>query len=410
MKLSPTPRMRRAALALAVGSAVAIPGSVATAAVVVYGNPGPNTLRVTDPAGGTVYGDGGGDTIFGNAGPDQLYGETGPDRIMGSGGDDFLDGDSADDTLDGGVGNDKIRGGLGHDTITAGDGNDEIDGGAAPDTIDGGTGNDVISGGGASDKIDGGDGDDQLFTSGPDEVSGGAGNDVVHGNTDVSGVVRSIDCGAGNDTLILPSNGKAAGPMRFKLQQGVYKNCENVLEQPQFVDPTRGITVNVDTFSNASIAGTDRDDTLNGAHGSNKINGLGGADQIYTDSKKVTPGSSTEHRAKKQRDTADGGAGDDFIIGGTGTNVLRGGAGDDSLRGGNAANTVYGEDGNDKIRVAGKGRTRIFGGAGDDEIVVATKRKAVIDCGPGNDTVRIGRVRPKLVGNSCERQLSSYRK
>ncbi|MFM6310156.1 MAG: M10 family metallopeptidase C-terminal domain-containing protein, partial [Dolichospermum sp.] len=63
--------------------------------------------------------------------------------------------------------------------------------------------------------------------------------------------------------------------------------------------------------------------------------------------------------------TAIGGAGNDSLTGGTGSNTLTGGAGNDSLTGGTGNDTLTGGAGNDTL-IGGAGSDNLTGGAGND--------------------------------------------
>ena len=75
--------------------------------------------------------------------------------------------------------------------------------------------------------------------------------------------------------------------------------------------------------------------------------------------------------------TIDGGAGNDTLVGGSGTVVLRGGPGNDTLIGGSGAETLRGGTGTDLID-GNRGSDVAFMGAGDDTFVW--------DPGDGSDT------------------------
>lgn len=160
----------------------------------------------------TAYGGKGDDILVGNGGSEHLYGEDGNDVLYGAGGTagadvaDFLDGGAGDDyiyggqnagateILIGGMGNDHLYGEAGIDEIYGdngddyidaggdtdlafgGAGNDEMYGGEGPDELHGGDGSDLISGGSGTDKLEGEQGDDILF--------GGQGGGVAQGDSD----------------------------------------------------------------------------------------------------------------------------------------------------------------------------------------------------------------------------------
>jgi Ca2+-binding RTX toxin-like protein len=73
----------------------------------------------------------------------------------------------------------------------------------------------------------------------------------------------------------------------------------------------------------------------------------------------------------RERDTLDGGEGNDRIFGGKGVDDVDGGAGNDRIRGGKGADALDGGDGDDRIDARGDGR-----------------RADTITCGEGVDRVR----------------------
>jgi Ca2+-binding RTX toxin-like protein len=62
-----------------------------------------------------------------------------------------------------------------------------------------------------------------------------------------------------------------------------------------------------------------------------------------------------------------GTAGDEFMVGGKSSNIMRSQGGDDNIRGGGLDDDIFGGDGNDVIS-GGSGDDVISGGSGDDEI------------------------------------------
>lgn len=95
------------------------------------------------------------------------------------------------------------------------------------------------------------------------------------------------------------------------------------------------------------IVGTEGNDVLRGINGQkNRVNGLGGDDQIY------------------------GGDIADILNGGGGSDVLFGNAGNDTLKGGAGNDFIRGEEGDDTLR-GGKSDDELVGGTGDDIFVFA---------------------------------------
>lgn len=74
--------------------------------------------------------------------------------------------------------------------------------------------------------------------------------------------------------------------------------------------------------------------------------------------------------------TVDGGAGNDYIIGTSGTDVLNGGIGDDVILSNGGLDTIHGGDGNDLIYSGGGGQ-KIFGDAGFDTVDYSSSQAGV---------------------------------
>jgi Ca2+-binding RTX toxin-like protein len=98
--------------------------------------------------------------------------------------------------------------------------------------------------------------------------------------------------------------------------------------------------------------------------------GLGG-DDVFINSAKVAV-------------MADGGDGNDTLMGGPRNDVLIGGAGDDTLVGGGQKDTLLGGDGNDTL-MGGKGNDMLLGGDGDDTLIGGPGNKQMLG-GAGSDT------------------------
>jgi Tol biopolymer transport system component len=136
------------------------------------------------------------------------------------------------------------------------------------------------------------------------------------------------------------------------------------------LDPDAPTTYTCDGIAEATIIGTDGNDTLAGTagpdvivglEGDDTINGLGGDDLICGD------GIVNEAPVIAGNDTLYGDAGNDQLVGSDGFDVLFGGPGNDLLRGNGNADELAGEAGNDDLR----------GGAGPDHL----------DGGPDVDTL-----------------------
>lgn len=122
----------------------------------------------------------GDDVIFGTPGDDVIFGNGGNDIICAGAGDDYIDGGDGKDYLYGGAGDDIIHGRGGSDHIWGGPGDDVLFGDILDDHLFGEEGNDILIGGHGTDELVGGPGDDFLRgDTGNDTFDGGAGYDVV---------------------------------------------------------------------------------------------------------------------------------------------------------------------------------------------------------------------------------------
>jgi Ca2+-binding RTX toxin-like protein len=258
-----------------------------------------------------------------------------------------------------------VDGGAGNDTITGGDGNDTLIGGDGNDTITGGRGNDVVMMGAGNDTFIWNPGD------GSDTVDGGAGHDAMIFN------------GANvNENFTLSAHGQRASLFR---DVGKVTMDLNNLEQVDLNALGGADTITVNDLTGTALTevnvnlgatggggdgqadtviinGTNRDDVISaagdatgvavaglaaevhitGAEAGNDllvINALGGDDVV--DASRL---SATAIPVK-----ADGGDGNDILIGGAGSNTLLGGAGDDVLIGGPGHNVLDGGPGNNIV-------------------------------------------------------------
>ena len=283
-----------------------------------------NDLIYAQGGDDTVYGENGDDVIFGGYGIDRLYGGDGkdtiyggdnPDLIDGGSGDDLLHGDSSgsdingadqviggsgNDTIYGDVGIDKLSGGTGDDAIYGGqdtdpfthgsDGNDLVVGGSGGDILYGDNGDDVLVGGADQDQLFGGNGDDILrpgdltgaLTIGTDEVLGG------DGVTDEGNKPGTL----GFDLIDFSDNALRPGAVTFDLG-GQLNPSVTVNGAPTQVQSFQ-IEGAVGSAGNDSLTGSSAGDAGNTAHpeldvgenwiiggsGSDVMAGLGGNDII----------------------------------------------------------------------------------------------------------------------------------
>ena len=309
---------------------------------------------------------------------------------------DTLLGNDGNDTLLAGDGADVLSGGAGTDSLSGGRGNDSILGGSGADTINGGDGHDTLNGQGGNDLVTGGTGDDQL-------VWNGAGN----GNDTVSG-------GSGFDSVAVNGTGASDSLVVGQVIVG-----EEVI--PQLTVTTAGVTLVVQSdIVNVVINGSGGDDsitvgsvnlaagvvlTVNGGDGNDTLSAVGallGATRLRINGD-VGNDSLT---GSVDRDTLDGGDGDDLLngglgndsqIGGLGNDVLSGNEGNDSLNGGDGDDTLLGNAGNDAI-TGGDGNDSVLGGEGADT-VAGDAGEDTLGGDAGNDSLSGGSGADTLAGD-----------
>jgi len=272
--------------------------------------------------GNGSFGEAQGDTLvniehaIGSAFADGLLGTAGVNKLQGLGGNDILVGGNAGDTLDGGDGTDRasyLPSAVGVTVDLTNNGNN-AGGDAAGDVLisiedlDGSLKDDKLIGDGNANRLFG--------DAGADTLVAGGGNDVLLGGDDGDTLVLGanltaldkIDGGAGNDKLTLDGN-YAAG-VTFS-----------------------GTTLtNVETITLA--AGNSYKLTLNNATNVTSLlvdaGALSGANVLILNGAAETTSGLT----------AQGGAGDDILIGGGGIDLLIGGLGADTLTGNGGLDTV----------------------------------------------------------------------
>jgi Ca2+-binding RTX toxin-like protein len=245
-------------------------------------------------------------------------------------------------------------------SINGGDGNDMITGSAGADLVQGGRGNDVaLLGGGndtyvwnpgdGSDTVDGQSGNDTLQFNGSNvsekiEISANGSRarltrDVGNITMDLNSI-ETIDVKAlgGADTLTVDDL-TGTGVKNVNLDLGGVDGAADTV----VINATSGAdTIFVSSSGGViTVSGLSETVTITGAEAANDrlvINGLGGDDII--DASGLAGGIQL---------TADGGQGDDLLIGSPGNDTLLGGAGDDILIGGGGLDILDGGSGNNVL-------------------------------------------------------------
>jgi Ca2+-binding RTX toxin-like protein len=279
---------------------------------------------------------GGNDVVKGGAGNDSILGGRGDDRLIGGAGNDTIDGGAGNDLMTGNAGNDSMNGGVGNDTMRGGIGNDTMRGGDGIDIMNGGAGDDILIGDKGDDQMNGQRGNDRLIWNNgdnSDRMSGGDGTDVIEVN-------GAIDVG---DEFTLNQNGTNAIFDRVNLIP--FRLTVDTAEQFE-VNGGGGddsFTVNdlsATTLAQVSFSGGDGNDRLDGTNTSTVL-------------------------------VADGGVGNDTLIGGSAIDTLNGGDGNDTVIGRRGDDVMNGHAGNDRlIWNNGDNSDRMSGGDGTDVIEV----------------------------------------
>ena len=354
----------------------------------------------------------GDDTLIGIDAPSIIHGESGNDTLWGRDAPDTLFGDDGNDTLDGGDGDDLLVGGTGNDVLNGNWGDDTLEGGPGDDTLNGFWGTDtafyaqdvagvtvtldIADDGTPSGTATGADiGNDTLVDI--ENVVGGYGNDTLIGN----GYSNVLEGGAGDDILDGGWNDDTAS--FAGAVQGVTVVLTDPASEPDGIagGSASGADTGTDTLRNIenviggagddSITGNDRDNTFEGGHGNDILNGGGGIDTaIFTSALSpltVDLAAGTASGAETGNDTLTGieniiaGGGADRITGDAADNLLVGGNDDDVIYGGEGTDELYGDDPvfaeeglmaegmtAANLPSSGRGHDILHGGTGDDQL------------------------------------------
>jgi Ca2+-binding RTX toxin-like protein len=239
-------------------------------------------------------------------------------RVQGLGGADVLDASALTAggpklVLDGGTQNDTLLGSANGETLIGGDDEDTLVGEGGADFLYGGAGHDTLVGGTGDDQVFGEGGNDRLIWNPGDET------DLNEGGNDVDTV--EVNGGNGAEEFTATANGTRVrldrlNPAPFSLD---IATCEKLI-----------------------------------------VNANGGNDRF----------SATGNLAALIAITADGGAGDDTILGSNGADTLLGGDDNDFVDGNQGFDAVSLGSGNDTFQWdPGDGNDSVEGDLGNDVIV-----------------------------------------
>jgi Ca2+-binding RTX toxin-like protein len=275
---------------------------------------------------------------------DVIRAGNGNDIVYGMGGDDSLWGERGNDSLNGGLGNDQLYGGVGNDILESSAGTDTLNGGSGNDTYKLDMSNfvseknkiTVVDGQGSTDTLNLYDLDDDPdgYNSLPIRINGG--NDLAFIYYNESSLNTSDLLGSATAYWIIKDLYK------LNTKGNGFTNSIETLNGFDLASPSNGassiltaakvtFTINVAGFNfNAnSIYGSTKNDALMGYNNQDNLFGGAGNDIMFNVS-----------LSSKGTVTLDGGAGNDQIFDGIGSNILIGGLGVDILNG-DDGNDVY---------------------------------------------------------------------
>jgi Ca2+-binding RTX toxin-like protein len=262
----------------------------------------------------------------------------------------------------------------------------QIDGTAVGDTFNGSSLNDVVHGSGGNDTINGAAGDDNLAgDSGMDTIQGGADNDQVRGDSGNDFVFGD----AGNDIVDggLNDDNENGGPGDDVFRQSGFITANPT--QPNGADDMHG---------DAGIDLVQYGDTSTSSAGVKRTAAVSVDFDGNFDDGAISP--SEGDNARPDIENANGGNGNDTLVGDGDPNVLRGWVGADNLTGGGGDDQLEGlgatgpnaaaidaalTDSGDTFNAVG-GADVVNANEGDDTISSVDGFADTLNCGPGTDS------------------------
>ena len=259
-------------------------------------------------------------TVDGGAGDDAILGSNGIDVLLGGDGDDFVDGQQGNDVAFLGAGDDTFQ-------WDPGDGSDTIEGQDGTDTM-------LFNGNSANERFEASaNGGRLLFTRNVGSIVMDANDVEVVDLNALGGTDRvTVDDLSGTDVSELNPN--LAGALGGTAGDG---QPDTVIAHGTTGDD---VVVAAGDASGVAVIGLAAQVKITGAEAANdrlRVNARAGDDVV--DASGLAAGSIQL--------TADGGGGDDVLLGGDGDDVLLGEDGDDVLLGGPGTDTLDGGDGDD---------------------------------------------------------------
>jgi Ca2+-binding RTX toxin-like protein len=317
-----------------------------------------DTVTVNATQGADVFGvagDAGGVTVFGLSETVNIFfAEPANDRLVlnGQAGDDVinatsLEADGIQLAMNGGLGADVLLGSAGSDLVNGGDGNDTALMGGGDDVF-------VWNPGDDNDIVEGQDGLDTLRFNGAniaEEVTLSANGERALFSRDIAGVTMDLN---GVETVEFNALG---GLDKINVNDMTGTGVTDVkINLASTLDGSAGDGA-VDTIT---IAATNSDDvvsvvndngvvTISGLAATVTITGFEATDRLVINGLAGDDVVIAEGLGTAMSFTADGGEGDDVLIGSDGPDILRGGPGDDVLIGGLGLDVLDGGPGNNVL-------------------------------------------------------------
>src|SRR5215207_6491857 len=222
-----------------------------------------NNITVSRDAAGKLLVNGGAVTVLGGT---PTVANTSLIQVFGQGGNDTITLSEANGALP----RANLFGGAGNDTMTGGSGADMLFGQSGNDVLLGKGGNDFLFGGSENDTLTGGDGDDQLFgESGDDRMIWNPGDDTDLHEGGAGNDTSEVNGGNGADVFTATANGTRVrfdrlDPAPFSIDIGT---AETLVVHANGGNDSFSATGNLAALISITADGGTGNDTILGSNG-----------------------------------------------------------------------------------------------------------------------------------------------